>query len=427
MLTILLIAFVVLAVAGVEIAFALGLACTLAILLRSDLPLAAIPHRMVNGVNSYIFIAIPLFLLAGRLMNAGGITDRIFRFARALMGGIHGGLAQTNVMATMLFAWMSGSAVATVGGMGEVGVRSMRSNGYPAPFAAALAVAASTLGPIIPPSIPLIIYGAMTEESIGALFLAGVVPGVLLGLALMTRVYFLSRRRRFPRDPGVNWTELRVAARSALLPLLMPVGVLGGLIAGFFTPTEAGAVAVIYALVLSLGILRSIKLGDLPGILVETMITTAVVTFIISVSSSFSFLLAIENAGDRIAAMVTALTDNKYLILLLFNLILLLLGAVMEAGVVLILFTPILYPIAIGVGVDPIHFGVVMVVNLMIGVATPPVGVSLFVMSHVSGVRLETLMREVLPFIWPLLLVLLVVTYFPELVLWLPNLWMSTP
>jgi C4-dicarboxylate transporter DctM subunit len=267
----------------------------------------------------------------------------------------------------------------------------------------------------------------MTEESIGALFLAGIVPGLLLGAALMARVYFLSRHRQFPRDHGIDWTEVRAAARSALLPLLMPVGVLGGLIAGFFTPTEAGAVAVIYALVLSLGIFRSVKLGDLPGILVETMITTAVVTFVISVSSSFSFLLAIENAANRIAAIVTALTENKYMILLLFNLVLLVLGAVMEAGVVLILFTPILYPIAVGVGVDPIHFGVIMVVNLMIGVATPPVGVSLFVMSHVSGVRLETLMREVLPFIWPLLLVLLVVTYFPELVLWLPNMWISKP
>lgn len=425
MLTVLLIAFVVMAVAGIEIAFALGLASALAILACSGLPLTAIPHRMVNGIHSYIFIAIPLFLLAGRLMNAGGITDRIFRFARALTGGFYGGLAQANVVATMIFAWMSGSAVATVGGMGEVGVKSMRENGYPVAFAAALAVAASTLGPIIPPSIPLILYGAITEESIGALFLAAVIPGILLGLALMTRIYFISRHRSYPVDQGINWNELCASARRAVLPLLMPVGVIGGLIMGFFTPTEAGAVAVVYALVISFGVYRSIRLKDLPDILLETMVTTAVVTFIISVSSSFSFLLAIENAGDRIASTVVGLTDNRYVILLLFNVLLLLLGAAMEAGVVLILFTPILYPIAMEAGVDPIHFGVIMVVNLMIGVATPPVGVSLFVMSDVSGVRLEKLMREVLPFIWPLLLVLLAVTYIPELALWLPNLLFS--
>ena len=312
MLTVLLVAFVALTLFGVPVAFALGLACATAILVAGGIPLAAIPHKMINGISSYIFIAIRLFLLAGRLMNAGGITDRIFRFARALVGRFYGGLAQANVIASMIFAWMSGSAVATVGGLGEIEVKSMRDHGYPVPFAAALATASSTLGPIIPPSITLIIYGAMTEQSIGRLFLGSIVPGLLLGLSLMGLVYGLSRRRNYPRDANPSRTELWRVTREASWPLLMPVAVLGGLAGGWFTPTEAGAAAAVYALVLSVGVYRSVKPKDLPHILVETMITTSVVTFIISTSSSFSFLLAVENAGERIAGVVLTLTTNKY-------------------------------------------------------------------------------------------------------------------
>jgi tripartite ATP-independent transporter DctM subunit len=416
---------VVLVAISMPIAFSLGGACVVAILFFGDLPLAAVPHKLVNGINSFVFLAIPLFLLAGRLMNVGGITERIFYFARVLVGHIHGGLAHANVVASMIFAWMSGSAVAAVGGLGEIEIKAMKENGYDVPFAAAVGTAASTIGPVIPPSIPLIIYGAMTEKSVGRLFLGGIVPGVLLGVSLMVLIWFLSKRRGYPKDDFPGFGELWKASKDAAVPLLMPVIILGGIMSGYFTPTEAAAIAAVYALLVSMFFYRSVKLKHLPKILAETMVTTAVVTFIISCTQSFSFLLVVENAGDKIGELVLGLTENKYAILLMVNVILLFFGALMEAGVVLILFTPILVPIMTQVGVDPIHFGVIMCVNLMIGVATPPVGVCLFVMSHISGVRVERLMKEIIPFLIPLFLILLLITYFPAIVMWIPNMFMK--
>jgi len=326
----------------------------------------------------------------------------------------------------MLFAWMSGSAVAAVGGLGEIEIKAMEDNGYDTPFAAAVATSASVLGPIIPPSIPMIIYAAMTEESVGRLFLGGIIPGLLMGLSLMILIYFYARIRRYPRDRRSSLGKKWSATREALLPILMPVIMLGGIAAGIFTPTEAAAVAAAYALIISLFVYRSVRLRDLPQIFVESMVATAVVTFIISTTSSFSFLLSVENAGDQIAHAVLSLTRNKVLVLLMVNLLLLVFGALMEAGVVLILFIPILYPIVVGsVGVDPIHFGVIMCANLMIGVATPPIGVCLFMMSYISKLKVETLMRAILPFLVPIVLCLLLITYLPQIVMFLPNLFME--
>ena len=419
----LVIIFVVLVAISMPIAYALGAACTAAMLLFSDIPLTAIPHKMVNGIDTYVFLAIPLFLLAGRLMNAGGITDRLFKFARVCVGNVYGGLAHANVLASMLFAWMSGSAVAAVGGLGEIEVKAMKDNGYDVPFAASVATAASVLGPIIPPSIPMIIYAAMTETSVGRLFLGGIIPGLLMALSLMVLIYFYAKRRGYPRDEKADWRTKLKATRDAIIPLFMPIIMLGGIAAGIFTPTEAAAVAALYALVISMFVYRTVKLADLPAIFVDSMVTTAVVTFIISTTSSFSFLLAVENAGDVIAGAILGFTQNKYVLLLLINILLLVFGAIMEAGVVLILFIPILFPLVTSpaIGIDPIHFGVIMCANLMLGVATPPIGVCLFVMSHISKLKMETLMRAVLPFLVPLVIILLLLTYIPELVLALPN------
>ncbi len=425
MLVILISSFIVLAIFRFPIAIALGVAAMVAITVASDIPLAAIPHKMVNGIDSYVFLAIPLFLLAGRLMNAGGITDRLFTFARKLVGSISGGLAHANVLASILFAWMSGSAVAAVGGLGEIELKAMKEHGFDASFAASVTTAASVLGPIIPPSIPFIIYAAMTENSVGKLFVAGIIPGLLMALSLMILIYVISRKRNYPKDAKTSLKEKMQAGKAAFVPLLMPVVMLGGIILGIFTPTEAAAVAVAYALLISLFYYKTIKIKELPAILVETMITTSVVTFIISTTASFSYLLTIENAGSRIAEVMVSITENKYLILLMINILLLVFGAVMEAGVVLILFIPILYPLVITLGIDPIHFGVIMVVNLMIGVATPPMGMCLYVMSHISGLRIELLMRKILPFLVPMIIVLLLITYFPYLVTVLPNLLMK--
>ena len=426
MILTLVLVFAILLAISVPVAFAMGIAITVAIIFFGDISLVMIPHKMVNGIDSFVFLAIPLFLLAGRLMNAGGITDRLFSFARAWVGAVSGGLAQANVVAGTLFAWMSGSAVAAVGGLGEIEVKAMKDNGYDVPFAASVATASSVLGPIIPPSIPMIIYAAMTEESIGRLFFGGVIPGLMMAGSLMLLIYFIAVKRNYPKDSRTNMREKLIATINAVLPLSMPVVMLGGIATGWFTPTEAAAVAAAYALFIGMVVYKSIKFRDLPRIFVETMVTTAVVTFIISTTSPFSFILVIQNAGAEMAQFVLGLTDNVTLVLLLVNIILLLFGAMMEAGVVLILFIPILYPLVVTqLGVNPIHFGVIMCVNVMIGVVTPPVGMALFVMSHISKLRMETLSRAILPFLVPLILCLLILTYWPEVVTFLPDYFMG--
>ncbi|MGK7397533.1 MAG: TRAP transporter large permease [Candidatus Cyclobacteriaceae bacterium M3_2C_046] len=423
MLWVLTISFLVFALVRMPIAIALAVATMLTLLLFTEIPLAAIPHRMVNMLDSYVFLAIPLFLLAGRLMNAGGITDRLFRFARVLVGHVTGGLAHANVLAGMFFSAISGSAVAAVGGLGEIEMKAMKENGFDGEFSASVTVAASVLGPVIPPSIPLIIYASMTENSVGKLFLGGVVPGILLALGLMVLIYIMSKIRHYPKDQWPGFRQLAKALKSAFLPLLMPVIMLGGIYSGVFTPTEAAAVAGAYALLIGIAVYGTVKFKDLPQILAETMVASSLVLFVISTTSAFSFVLTIESAGELITKAVLSFTENKIVVLLIINILLLVFGALMEAGVVLILFIPILYPLAMNLGFDPIHFGVIMAVNLMIGVATPPMGVCLFMMSHISGIKLEILMKKILPFLIPLLVVLLLISYIPWLVTYLPDLY----
>jgi tripartite ATP-independent transporter DctM subunit len=330
-------------------------------------------------------------------------------------------MAHANVLANMILAGMSGSAVADAGGMGVVVIKAMQSQGYRKELAAAITVAASTIGPIIPPSIPMVIYGAMADVSVGKLFLGGFVPGVLMGLSLMGLIAFWSRREPLPADRPYHLREIWTAFREAFLSLLTPIILIGGILSGIFTPTEASAVAAVYAFVLSFFILRTVKVADIPGIIVDTFVTTAVVTFIISTTSGFSYLLIIGKIGTLLVESTLALTHNPYVVLLIVNVALLILGCLMEAGVLLILLTPILVPLMKSLGVDLVHFGLIMVLNLMIGVATPPVGMCLFVVSEANNIKLERLMREVVPWCVPLILVLFLITYIPGLVMWVPN------
>ena len=421
MITALLIAFVLLAAAGVPIAVGMGIAVIVTMAFFTPLPTIGAMQRMITGVDSFVLISIPFFMLTGRLMNVGGITTRLFAFARSLVGPIRGGMAHANVLANMILAGMSGSAVADAGGMGVVVIKAMQSQGYRKELAAAITVAASTIGPIIPPSIPMVIYGAMAEVSVGKLFLGGFVPGVLMGLSLMGLIAFWSRRERLPADQPYHLREIWKAFREAFLSLLTPIILIGGILSGIFTPTEASAVAAVYAFVLSFFILRTVKVADIPGIIVDTFVTTAVVTFIISTTSGFSYLLIIGKIGTLLVESTLALTHNPYVVLLIVNVALLILGCLMEAGVLLILLTPILVPLMKSLGVDLVHFGLIMVLNLMIGVATPPVGMCLFVVSEANNIKLERLMREVIPWCVPLILVLFLITYIPGLVMWVPN------
>jgi tripartite ATP-independent transporter DctM subunit len=408
-------------VASVPVAVSLGTAVIVAVACCSSFPLLGVVQRMTTGIDSFVLLAIPFFMLTGRLMNQGGITDRLFEFARALVGPIRGGLAHANVLASMIFAGMSGSAVADAGGLGMVEIKAMTDQGYRREYAAAVTVASSTIGPIIPPSIPMVIYGAMAEVSVGRLFLGGVLPGLLMGIGLMALIYLWSFREQMPQDAGYSLARIWVTFRAALLPLLTPVILIGGIVSGIFTPTEAAAVAAMYAFFLSFVVYRTVHLRDIPGLMVETLITTAVVTFIISTTSGFSWLLIVGKIGALLVEFVTTTTESAAAVLLIVNIALLILGCLMEAGVLLILLTPLLVPVMSALGVDLVHFGVLMVLNLMIGVATPPVGMCLFVVSEAAEIKLETLMREVLPQMLPLLAVLALVTYWPDLVLLVPG------
>ena len=424
MIGILVIAFAFLAILGVPIAVSLGVATIFIISLTPGFSFITVAQRMITGVDSYVLVAVPLFMLTGRLMNEGGITDRIFNFARALVGHIRGGLGHVNVLASMIFAGMSGSAVADAGGLGQVELKSMKDQGYSLEFSAAITCASSAIGPIIPPSIPLIIYAAIAEVSPGSLFLAGFLPGILMGAALMLAIYILSFKHNFPRDKRAGFLYILKTFADAILPLFTPVIIMGGIMTGVFTPTEASAVAAVYSFILSFFVYKTIKLKDIPPIIIDMVVTTAVVMFIVSASAGFSWILIIQRAATVLVEEILILTGNKILILLLLNMIMLILGCFMENGVLLILLTPLFVPLARFLGVDLIQFGIIMVLNLMIGVVTPPVGMSLFVVSKISGLKVETLGRALIPFIIPLFLVLILVTYISVVSLWLPRLFL---
>lgn len=422
MLIPLIILFIILIFFRFPIALAIGLACAGTIAFFSDIPIIVMVQRMVIGIDSFVLLAIPLFILTGKLMNAGGITDRLFSFARGLVGHVRGGLGQANIIASMIFSGMSGSAVADAGGLGTIEIKAMTDQGYPKEFSGAITIASSVIGPVIPPSIPMVLYGALAEVSVGRLFMGGIIPGILVGISLMILVYTMSIKRNYPRDKRISFKEFLIRFEEAFLPTLTPVIILGGIISGIFTPTEAAAVAAVYAFALSFFVYRTLKIKNIPKILLDTMITTAIVTFIISNASSFSYLLLLGDISGKLVNALTAITMNRYVMLLILNIVLLFFGCVMEAGVALILLVPILVPLLNIVGIDLVHFGVVITLNLMIGVATPPIGMSLFVVSQISNMKVEDLMRSILPFLIPPIIVLFLITYIPILVTWIPNL-----
>lgn len=424
MSALMIIIFCVLIVIRLPIALALGASTAIVLVVTNGLPMSGIIQRLVLGADSFLLLAIPLFVLTGRLMNVGGVTTRIFNFARSLVGHIPGALGHANVVASMIFAGMSGSAIADAGGLGQIEMKAMTEAGYPKKFSAAITAASSTIGPIIPPSIPMVIYASMAGVSVGELFLGGFLPGILMGLSLMLMVYFISVKHNYPKDIRATLPQILISFKKAFFPLLTPVIIIGGILLGIFTPTEASAIAAVYSAILGIFVYKEIKWKDIPKIIIETMITTSMIMFIISMASSFSWILTIDKIGDTFQQMIFSITANKYLILLLINLLLLFLGSVMENNAVMILVLPVLIPLVQAIGIDLVHFGVIAVLNLMIGVVTPPVGVCLFVTSDVAGIKIEELMKSIIPFLIPLIISLLLTTYFPWFVKFLPNLLM---
>jgi len=410
---------------GMPISFSLGVS-SLAFLWQQGIPLVALPQRMAVSVDSFPFLAVPFFILTGALMNTGGVTRRIFALADSLVGHITGGLAHVTVVANMFFAGISGAAVVDAAALGPVMIEAMNSRGFPKRFAAAVTASASTIGPIIPPSIIMVIYGITAGGvSIGALFIGGLIPGVIMGLALMALVYAVTRRRNYPRNEAFHLSIVLAALKDALLPILTPAIILGGILGGVFTATESGAVASVYALILGTFVYREIGLRDLPKILAEAMITTALVIFIVATAASFGWIMSYLRVPQLVAQGLSALSQNWWVIFMVLNLLYLFLGCIMEAAAIVIMTIPIIMPILAQVGIDPIHFGVVLAVNMSIGTLTPPVGIVMFVICQVAKLTVEEFAKATWPFILILIVVLFMVTTFPHLVLFLPRLFGS--
>jgi tripartite ATP-independent transporter DctM subunit len=405
---------------GVPLFASMGLAA-LAFVSLAGIPAAIVPQKIAQAANSFPLLAAPLFILMGNIMNASGVTDRIFAFATACVGWLRGGLCHANIMASVIFAGMSGSAVADAGGVGTLEIKAMKDEGYDAETAAAITAASATIGPIIPPSLPMVIYGVSADVSIGGLFLAGVIPGLLMAGFLMVMVSELARRRNMPRHAFPGLGGLWLAYRRAHWALMTPVILFGGMIAGIFTPTEAAGVATVYALILGLFVYRDFSLDDLPRLIVDTVETTGVVLALVMTASALGWCLSISRIPQTVGPMIVDLVGHPLLFLLAVNILLLVVGCFMEALAAMLILIPILTPAAAQFGIDPIQFGLIFVLNLMIGTVTPPVGVVLFVTSKIAGISFEAMSRAIVPWLLPLLAVLMAVTLWPPLTVWLPS------
>ncbi|GGH29522.1 TRAP transporter, DctM subunit [Cribrihabitans marinus] len=380
-------------------------------------------RNVYNGMDSFPLMAIPFFMLAGELMNRGGITMRLVEFSQALMGHLRGGLAHVNVLSSMLFAGLSGSAVADTSALGSMLIPAMEKQGYSRKFAAAITAASSVIGPIIPPSGIMIIYAYVMGESVAALFLAGIVPGVLVGLGLMGMVKVMADRYDFPvASRKYSWPERGRASLKAFFPLMTPVIIMGGILGGIFTPTEAAAVAVAYAFIIGFFVLRTFGLRDVPEVLNTAGITSAVVLLLVGAAMAFKTVVSLSHAPEQLAALILGLSENPLILLFLINLLLFVVGMFLDAGPAIIILGPILAPIFTDLGIDPIHFAIIMSVNLTVGLATPPMGLVLFVAAAVSRERVETIARAILPFLAVEIAVIFLITFVPALSMTIPRL-----
>jgi len=415
--------FFLLLLAGMPVVFAMGLAsAAFLVLIGGGIPLTVIPHQMVAGIDNFPLLAIPFFFLAGELMNAAGITQRLVAFATAVVGHIRGGLAYVVIVTNVIMAGFSGTALADASATGSVLIPAMKRQGYHADFSAAITAAAATIGPIIPPSIPMIIYAVVAEVSVGSLFLAGVIPGLLMGAYLFAVVYIISRRRGYPVQLRSTWRELLGATRRASWALMAPVIILGGIVTGVVAPTEAGVLAVIYSFVVGFGVHRELKVRDLPGVFCRTAVGTAVIMIIVGASGVMGWLVANMRIGEVVVSGVTAITQNPWMILFLMNLFFLIVGCLMDPLAGMLIFIPVIMIMIKHVHIDPVHFGLVVVLNLMIGLLTPPVGYLLFMSAEMAEVSIDAVIREVTPLLIALLAVLVISTYWPGMVMFIPNL-----
>ena len=407
---------------GVPVAVSLGLAGSVTIMLFSPDSVRSLAIKLFETSEHYTLLAIPFFLLAGSFMTTGGVARRLIDFANASVGHIRGGLAIGAVMACMLFAALSGSSPATVAAVGSIAIAGMVRSGYPQPFAAGIVTNAGTLGILIPPSVVMVVYAAATETSVGTLFMAGVVPGLLLGLVLMVAIYVIAVKRNLPALPRATPRQWFGAARKAVWGLLLMVIILGGIYSGMFTPTEAAAVAAAYSAFIALFVYKDMTVKEAPKVVLEAAKLSIMLMFIIANAMLFAHVLTTEQIPQQITAMVLEAGLQPWMFLLVVNIVLLIAGAFMEPSAIILILAPILFPIAIELGVDPIHLGIIMVVNMEIGLITPPVGLNLFVTSAVTGMSLAEVIRAAMPWLMLLLGFLVLVTYVPSISMGLPRL-----
>ncbi|PKL27051.1 MAG: ABC transporter permease [Spirochaetae bacterium HGW-Spirochaetae-2] len=405
------------------VAIVLGFSALASIMVQGTIPMTVIVSRMFAGLDSYTLIAIPMFILAGNLLNESGATTRLFDFADTLVGRFRGGLGHTNILASVLFAGLSGSAVADSAGLGRIEIESMEGKGYPIDYAAAITVSSAVIGPIIPPSIPMIVFGAMAGESVIKLFAGGIIPGLLTAFMLMIAVFITSKWiPNFPAPFHASLGQIWHAFKRGILALIAPIIILGGIFSGLYTPTEASVMTVFYVLAIEVFVYRQMKIADYKRIMLQTIIDTGAVVLIISMANAFGWVLAIQRIPNMLTVGLESLNVHPYVILMLINIILLFLGCFVEGLAVMAILIPVLVPLIQQLGLSTVHFGVLMVFNLMLGTVTPPLGMSLFVISNITKLSVGKIARATVPFFIPLIITLVIITLFPQLVLFIPNL-----
>lgn len=415
MIFVLVISLLLLFLLGVPVAISLGISSSLALLVAGDIPLLALAQRAFVSLDSFPLLAIPLFILAGALMEYGGISQRLINLANAITGHVSGGLAIVTVVTTMFFAAISGSSVAATAALGAILVPAMIKRGYEKGVAGGVQAISGTLGIIIPPSIPLILYGTAVGASIGDLFVAGMVPGIIIGIGLIVTVYILAKKRNYTKESKKSAKEIWKAFVDAIPALIMPVIILGGIYSGIFTATEAAGVAVAYAFIVSVLLYRTITKENIKEILTAASLTTSTLMLILATAGLFSWILTIENIPQQVASFITSISDNPMVFLGIVVLLLLLVGMFMETNAAIIILAPILVPVAVELGISPVHFGIVMIVTLAIGMVTPPLGLNLFVVSKIANIRIDHLTRSLIPFYIAILICLLAITFIPGL------------
>jgi C4-dicarboxylate transporter DctM subunit len=419
----LVLAMLVLLFLGMPVAFAVGISATLHVVFGGESYSGTVMARkMLEGTDYFILLAVPFFMFAGELMNAGGITKRLLAFAEACVGGIRGGLGYVVVLANMIMAGVSGAAIADAAAVGSVMIPSMTRRGYRRGFAGAVNAAAATIGPVIPPSVGFVIYASLADVSVGKLFMAGAIPGLIMGAYMMAVCFLVARRLDLPRGERASLRAFARALKDAIAALLMPVIILGGILGGVVTPTEAGVIAVGYGLFVGIFVFREIRLSDLPHLLAKSAKQTAVIMFIIACASVFGWFLTIQGAPGMLVRAFGSISSQAWVFLLIMNGVIILLGCFMEGGSIMIILTPLLMPVLASYGIDRIHFGVVFQLNIMIGLLTPPLGMLLYVITGVSGVPMNEMLRDLWPFLIALLVTLLLITFVPAITLVIPRL-----